>query len=199
MSEIGYGPITRRAASAAAASRASARTRTRKSLRKRSVKTAASTRCGQWARSRLLERLPHDDGLGEAPRHVVGVAEGSRASRRHQQVRPQLSDVEPDRTVERELAVERLGRCAARFIGPAHHHGTGVQVAMDQRLGVGHEVPLGGADGGGDVGIVRIGDDVGAARRRHGATSCGRVRLAEDEQFRDLAQRGVDRVCGDAP
>ena len=36
-----------------------------------------------------------------------------------------------------------------------------MQVAVDQRLGAGHEVPLGGAEGGDDVGIVRVGGDVG--------------------------------------
>ena len=161
------------------------------------MKTAASTRCGPVGAECLLERVPRDDGLGEAPREIVGVAERGRASRRHQQVRPQLSDVEPDRAVEREFAVERLGRRPARVTVAAHHHGAGVQVAVDQRLGVGHEVPLGGADGGDHVRIVGVGGDVGAARRRHRATPPGGVRLAEDEQLRDLAERGVDRLGGE--
>ena len=68
-----------------------------------------------------------------------------------------------------------------------------MQIAVDQRLGAGHEVPLGGADRGDHLGIVGVGSDVRSARRRHRATARGRIRLAEDEQLGDLAERGVDR------
>ena len=186
--------MTRRAASAAAASSASSAHPVEEPVEESVGEHGGVHAPGPVSAQRCLERVPRDDGLLEAPRQVVGVADRRRASRGHQQVGPQLSDVEPDRAVERELAVERLGRRATRIAVTAHHHRPGVQVTMDQRLGAGHEVPLGGADGRDHVGIAGVGGDVAVARRRHRATPPGRVWLTEDERLGDLAEWGVDRL-----
>ena len=119
---------------------------------------------------------------------MLGAAERVVARERDDEVRPQQAEVEADRAVEAELAVEGARRAVL-----AHHHAAGVEVAVDQRLAAGHERVLGLGGRGADRRRLQ------ALGRRadlllEPVALGARERLGEHEVLGDLAQLGRHRL-----
>ena len=114
---------------------------------------------GLERRTRLVEEP-------QQPARLAAVVEGERARRGEDEVRPERADVEPDRPVEGELAVERAGRSGFALPGLSHQDGPGVQVAVQQRLGLGHEGDLRAPDATADHRVLGQSADVVRQLRR---------------------------------